>query len=288
MRNQHLWSSTNTLQLQSTLCLFWNPKTKRPKKSKDLNTLMNPCWRRIQGDLCYSQSSTAKSGRCTRKNSLRFGLLMRSICIKISKTGRDSLIMRNISLSMFSLFLQHQMVSSWRTSQSSLCVKFKLLKLELSMGSKSPWRTSMRRRIRCSSTLTLKMKLKKIIFSRQHKMCQWLTRKRNGLWNGSTTTIILYLDSLHLQLSKVFSSPDRSVRSFGWRSALSCLVWPSLMSLSPETKVFTLISLVSFILWWITNSRKKPSTRSSQKQLKSRRNSFRKPFQLSSLAWTAQ
>ena len=61
----------------------------------------NPFLRKIPTDSSFFQSNTMTSGKCTKTKWPVFGQQKKSIWLKTLKTGRDSTITRDTSLSMF-------------------------------------------------------------------------------------------------------------------------------------------------------------------------------------------
>mmetsp|Transcript_26167 Transcript_26167/g.66463 ORF Transcript_26167/g.66463 Transcript_26167/m.66463 type:complete len:218 (+) Transcript_26167:264-917(+) len=135
--------------------------------------------------------------------------------------------------------LQALTALSSRTSPSAFAPRFSFLRRVASTGSRSPWRTSTRRRTACSSTRTSLTTRSGIVSSTQSHRCQRCKPKRHGRSSGSHRTPRLRSACWPSRASRASSSPARSAPSSGSRSEASCQVSPSRMNSSAAMRVYT-------------------------------------------------
>jgi len=160
VKNTHFWAKLiikirlsyqgNIINSKLTQKLHSHLKTTCKKHLHSLpHTHPNQSSTKIAKGSFSSPFSTHPSTACTKNTWRPFGPQTRSISFRISETGNGLIPTRNISLSTFWHSLPQVTASLWRTLLNIFVLRFKSLKHDAFMVSKSPWKTYIRKPIRC-------------------------------------------------------------------------------------------------------------------------------------------
>ena len=135
-------------------------------------------------DSCFSLSNTTRSSRCIKNTWPPFGLLIRSISIKIWEIGRNWMRRKGILSNMFWHFSRQVMGLFWRTWQNNFVRKCRFLRPGASMVSRLPWKMFTPRPILCLLTPISKTPRRKAFYSTLFPTLRSSKRKPIGQWNG--------------------------------------------------------------------------------------------------------